>query len=178
MTSCNVTSFKKAIPSVQGIFCADSNSEKSDPMFSSGRPSKASGCSSVSDIRSDDMVIPSRHPSMSTVQACICLDVAETCPNAFQSSKRIQHSSAFVEMMWQYRLDASQCSTSKRISFADPDMGKQLQPSERQVYTIWTLSLIRQDVEKNCNRPDIRATPSERQSLLWKLCAAEVQLSI
>jgi len=33
-------------------------------------------------------------------------------------------------MTWQYRPDASQCSTSKRISFADTDMRRQLQPSE------------------------------------------------
>jgi hypothetical protein len=75
------------------------------------------------------------------------------------------------------RLDAHQCSTRNWISFSDTDMGKQLQPSGCQVYTVQTLSLIRQDMEKNCNRPDVRATPSRRQSLLWKLLAAEVQLS-
>jgi hypothetical protein len=45
----------------------------------------------------------------------------------------------------------------------------------RQVYTVWTLSLIRQDMEKNCNHPDVRATPFGSQSLLWKLRTAEVQ---
>jgi len=39
------------------------------------------------------------------------------------------------------------------------------------------VSLIRQDVEENCNRPNIKATMSGRQSLLWKLRAAEVQPS-
>jgi hypothetical protein len=39
MTSYNVTSFKKAISKVSGRFCANSNSEKSDPKFPSGRPS-------------------------------------------------------------------------------------------------------------------------------------------
>jgi hypothetical protein len=39
------------------------------------------------------------------------------------------------------------------------------------------LSLIRQDVEKNCTHPDIRATPFGCQSLLWKLHAVKVQLS-
>jgi hypothetical protein len=54
MTSSSVTSWKKAtsvfkaIFSVQGRFCADSNSEKSDHMFPSGQPSEASGLSSVS----------------------------------------------------------------------------------------------------------------------------------
>jgi hypothetical protein len=83
--------------------------------------------------------------------------------------------SASVRTTWQYFSDASQCSTSKRIFFADIDMGRQLQPSGRQVYIVRTLSLIRQDVEKNCNCPDVRVTPSGRQSVLWKLRAAEVQ---
>jgi hypothetical protein len=123
----------------------------------SGQPSHASG-----------------HPS--TVQACIHPDVSVTCPDALQSFRRIQRSSVSVQTTWQYRSDSIQCS-SKMISFADTDMGRQLQLSGRQVYTVRTLSLIRQDVEKNCNRSDVRATPFERQSLLWKLRAAEVQPS-
>jgi hypothetical protein len=75
------------------------------------------------------------------------------------------------------RLDVIQCSTSKRISFANTDMERQLQPSGRQVYTVRTLSLIRQDVEQLCNRPSVRFTSSGRQSLLWKLRTAKVQLS-
>jgi hypothetical protein len=39
-------------------------------------------------------------------------------------------------------------------------MGIQLHPFERQGNTVRTLSLIRQDVEKNCNHPDVRATLS------------------
>jgi hypothetical protein len=46
-----------------------------------------------------------------------------------------------------------------------------------QVYIVRTLSLIRKDVEKNCNRLDVRTTPSGRQSFIWKLYAAEVQPS-
>jgi hypothetical protein len=134
--------------------------KKSDPKLPSRRPSHAS-----------------KRPSMSTVQACIRPDISTTRPDALQSSRRIQSSSASVRMTWQYHPDASQCSTSKRISFTNTDMGRQLQPSGRQVYIVCTLSLIRQDVEKNCNRSDVRATPSGRQSLLWKLRATEVQPS-
>jgi hypothetical protein len=47
-----------------------------------------------------------------TVQGCIRLDVSAT------------------------RLDAIQCSTSKMISLADTDLGKQLQTSGRQVYIV------------------------------------------
>jgi hypothetical protein len=32
--------------------------------------------------------------------------------------------------------------------------------------------LIRQDVEKNCNRPDVRAILSGHQSLLWKIACS------
>jgi hypothetical protein len=39
-------------------------------------------------------------------------------------------------------------------------MGRQLHLFERQGNIFRTLSLIRQDMEKNCNRPDVKATPS------------------
>jgi hypothetical protein len=58
MTSCSVTCFKKAISEISRRFCADSTSEKSDPLFLSGQLSKVSGRSSVSNIRPDDMAIP------------------------------------------------------------------------------------------------------------------------
>jgi len=63
-------------------------------------------------------------------QSCIHSDVSATRPNSIQ------------------------CSTSKRISFADIDMGRQLQLSGQQVYTVRTQSLIKQDVEQICNSPD------------------------
>jgi hypothetical protein len=60
------------------------------------------------------------------------------------------------------RPDAHQSSTRNGISFTDTDMGRQLHPFGRHGNTVRTLSLIRQDVEKNCNRLDDRATPSGR----------------
>jgi hypothetical protein len=75
-----------------------------------------------------------------TIQGCIHPDVLATCT------------------------DVHQCSIRNQISFTDTDIGRQLHPFGRQVYTVQTLSLIRQDVEKNCNRPDVRATPSGHQS--------------
>jgi hypothetical protein len=71
-----------------------------------------------------------------TVQGCIRPDIAATRP------------------------DAHQCLTRNQISFSNTDMGRQLHMSGHQVYTVWTLSLIRQDVEKNCNCSDIEATSS------------------
>jgi len=46
-------------------FCADSNSEMLDPLFPFGRPSKTSEPLSVSNIRLDDLAIPSKPPSVS-----------------------------------------------------------------------------------------------------------------
>jgi hypothetical protein len=40
--------FRKAISSVQGRFCANFNSEMSNPLLSSRQPSHASGCPSMS----------------------------------------------------------------------------------------------------------------------------------
>jgi hypothetical protein len=51
--------------SVQGRFYANFNSEKSDLLFPSEQPDKASRHSSVSNIRPDDLAIPSGLPSMS-----------------------------------------------------------------------------------------------------------------
>jgi hypothetical protein len=91
-----------------------SSQKKLDPKLSSRRFIHASGRLSVS-----------------TVQACIRPDVTVTCLDAFQSSRRIQNSSVSIWTTWQYDPDASQCSTSKRISFADTDTGRQLQLSGR-----------------------------------------------
>jgi len=48
----------------------------------------------------------------------------------------------------------------KKLGGEDADMGRQLHSSGRQDNTIRILSLIRQDVEKNYNRPNDKATPS------------------
>jgi len=61
----SVTSTKKAISEVPGRFCANSNSEKSDPKILSGRPCLESRHSSVSNVRPDDLAIPSGRPSVS-----------------------------------------------------------------------------------------------------------------
>jgi hypothetical protein len=73
-----------------------------------------------------------------TVQGCISPDFEATRPNAHQSSTR------------------------NRISFSNTNMGRQLHPSGQQGNTVQMLSLIRKDVEKNCNRLVVRATPSRR----------------
>jgi len=136
-------------------FCADFKTEKLNPLHPSGSPWLQFECSSVkhhlSRQRGYFVQTSISVQKLWTVQGYIHSDVSAT------------------------RQDAIQCSTSKRISFADIAMGRQLQPSGWQVYTVQKLSLIRHDVEKICNRLDNRTTPSGRQSLLWKLRAVEVQ---
>jgi hypothetical protein len=47
----------------------------------------------------------------------------------------------------------------------------------RQLQTVQTLSLIRQVVQKMFNRPNVSLQCPDAQTFLWKLRAAEVQLS-
>jgi hypothetical protein len=75
------------------------------------------------------------------------------------------------------RPDALQCSTSKQISYQNINMGRQLHPSGRHGHFAWTLSLIRQVVQKMFNRSDNILHGPDPQALIWKLCAAKVQLS-
>jgi hypothetical protein len=79
-----------------------------------------------------------------TVPGCICPDISATRPDTFQ------------------------CLTSKRISFPNTYMGRQLQPSGIRGFFVQTLSLIRKVTQKTFNRPD-------SQTLLWKLRVVEVQ---
>jgi hypothetical protein len=69
---------------------------------------------------------------LQTVLGCIRSDVSATRPDAFQ---------------W---------SISKMISFQNTDKERQLKPSERCGYSVRTLSLIRQAMQKTFNRPDVR----------------------
>jgi len=59
----SVTSIKKVISEVLGRFCANSNSEKLDPKISF--PCLEFGRYSVSKISTNDLAIPSGHPSVS-----------------------------------------------------------------------------------------------------------------
>jgi hypothetical protein len=43
----------------------------------------------------------------------------------------------------------------KGFPFQNTDMGRQLQPSRRRSYSVWTLSLIRQVIQKTFNRSDV-----------------------
>jgi hypothetical protein len=175
------TSVFKAIFYIQGRFCTDSNSEKSDPMFSSERPSLSVRMLISQQLMSkqggNTVQTPISVHKLQTVQDCIRPDVMANRLTAIQSLRRIQRSSASVQMTWQYRPNAIQCSTSNRVSISDTDMGRQLQSSGRCSIPVRTLSLIRQVVQKKFNRPDVKLHGPDTHTLLWKLCATEVQQS-
>jgi hypothetical protein len=65
MTSFCVTSFKKVILEFKEDSVQIPTQQKSDPLFPSRQPSKASRRSSVSNICPDDVAIPSGLPSVS-----------------------------------------------------------------------------------------------------------------
>jgi len=69
-------------------------------------------------------------------------------PNALQSSRRSQCSSASVRTTWQYRPDAIKCLTSMRVFASRHSYGKT-------VATVRMMSSIRQDVHTKFNSPDV-----------------------
>jgi hypothetical protein len=65
----------------------------------------------------------------------------------------------------------------KGLSFQTLIWEDNCKPSGRRSYSVQTLSFIRQDMQKSCNRPNVSLHYPNAQSLLWKLHAAEVQPS-
>jgi hypothetical protein len=76
-----------------------------------------------------------------TVQGCIRPDVMANRPDAIQSSRGIQRSSASVLTTWLYRPDAIQCLTNIRVSTQDTVMGRWLLPSGQYVIPSGRFSL-------------------------------------
>jgi hypothetical protein len=109
-------------------------SEKCFKMFKEDSMQIPTQKSRIPRFRSDGLVMRSDAHQCQEAEGCICPDVMATHPGALQSSRRI------------------------RFSFEDTYMGRQLHPLGRQGNTIRTRSLIRQYMEKNCNRLDVKAT--------------------
>jgi len=138
----SVTSFKKAISSVQGRFCADSNSEKSDPKLLSGQPSITSGHFSVSNIRPDDVAKPSGRPSVS---------------RSFEQFKF-----AYVRTSWQH---VRMLFRVLEESYFQVHSSGQRGNTVRMPVSVWQVKRFPLQThiwEDNCNRLDVRSTPSER----------------
>jgi hypothetical protein len=87
-------------------------------------------------------------------------------PNALQSSRRSQCSSASVRTTWLYRPDAIQCLTSIRVSASRHSYGKT-------AATVRTMSSIRQVVHSKFNRPDISLHgPDDQASYMEIACTS------
>jgi hypothetical protein len=157
MTSCKWHKLHEGYFSVQGRFCTDSNSEKSDPK----KPSERCGVpfwtlislQHPSGRRELSVRTPISVEKLRTAHDCIRPGVMANHPDTIKSSRRIQWSSASVSTTYQYRQDAIQSSTSNRVSVSNTDMGRQLQT----VRTMW------------CSRPEAILGKASR--------AAEVQQS-
>jgi hypothetical protein len=152
MTSSSVTSCKKVILVFKEDFVQIPTQKKSEPVFPSGWLNKASGCSLVSNIRSDDRAIPSGLPSVSRSFEqfkVASIRMSRQCVRTLITVRQeirfpYRKTAASVRATGQYRLDAildkARC-------------GEEFQPSGRQGNTVRT------------------------QSLFWFLRAVEVQLS-
>jgi hypothetical protein len=104
----------------------------------------------------------------------------ENRPDALQSLRRSQCSSASVRTTWLYRPDAIQCLTRIRVSASRQNYRKTAFTVRTMCDPVRTMSSIRQErayqvqpsgrskpyygnfVQPKCNRPDARATPSGR----------------
>jgi hypothetical protein len=142
---------------LQEDYVQNSRQWSSNPLHPSWWRGIPSGCSSIKQHLFGQRELFSR--------TSICIQKLWTVPSCIRSNVSAT------------RLDAFKCSTSKKISFSNTDMGRQLQPSRRRSYSIRMLSLIKQVVQKTFNRPDVSIYYLDAHTLLQKLCAVEVQPS-
>jgi hypothetical protein len=76
-------------------------------------------------------------------------------PDALQSSRRSQCSSASVRTTWLYRPDAIQCLTSIKVSYSRNSFGKTAATVWTMCDPVRTMSSIRQVVHPMVNCPDV-----------------------
>jgi len=76
-------------------------------------------------------------------------------PDALQSSRRSQCSSAFVRTTWLYSPDAIQCLTSIRVSDSRHSYGMMAATVQTMCDPVRTMSSIRQVMHSKFNRPDV-----------------------
>jgi hypothetical protein len=91
-------------------------------------------------------------------------------PDALQSSRRSQCSSASVRTTWLYRPDAIQCLTSIRVSDSRHSYGKTVATVQKMCDPVQTMSSIRQVVHTKFNHSDDQASYMEiacTNSTVW-----------
>jgi hypothetical protein len=136
----SVASFKKAISSVQGRFCANSNSEKSDPKLLSEQPSITSERSSVSNICPDDVAKLSRSPLVSRSFELFKFAYVRTSWQHVWMLFRVPE-----EFYFQVHPSGQRGNTAQTPISVQQVKGF---PSQTQIW------------EDSCNRLDVRSTPS------------------
>jgi len=90
-------------------------------------------------------------------------------PDALQSSRRAQCSSASVWTTWLYRPDAIQCLTSIRVSDSRHSYGKTAATVQMMCDLVRTMSSIRQVVHSKFNRPDACLHGSDDQASFMEI---------
>jgi hypothetical protein len=94
-------------------------------------------------------------------------------PDALQSSRRSQCSSASVRTTWLYRLDAIQGLTSIRVSVSRHSYGKTAATVRTMCDPVRTMFSIRQDVHTKFNRPDVNLHgPDDQASYMEIACTS------
>jgi len=97
----------------------------------------------------------------------------ENRPDALQSSRRSQCSSASVRTTWLYRPDTIQCLTSIRVSASRHSYGKTAATVRTMCDPVWTMSFIRQVVHSKFNRPDVNLHgPDDQASNMEITCTS------
>jgi hypothetical protein len=100
-------------------------------------------------------------------------EVMANRPDALQSSRISQCSSASVRMTWLYSLDAIQCSTSIRVSNSRHSYGKTAATVRTMCDPARTMFFIRQDVQTKFNRPDVSLHgPDDQASYMEIACTS------
>lgn len=135
--------FRKVVQDAQRRFCADSNSQKSDPKIPSGRPPI-----SVQKIR--------------TVQGSIHLDVMATHPDTHQSSTRNQIFFTNTYMGRQLHPSGRQGNIVQTRSLIRQHVKKNYSRLDVREIPSKCGPYYGNYMQHKCNCSDARATPSER----------------
>jgi hypothetical protein len=94
-------------------------------------------------------------------------------PDALQSSRRSQCSSASVRTTWLYRPDAIQGLTSIRVSASRHSYGETAATVQTMCDPVRTMFSIRQDMHTKFNRPDVNLHgPDDQASYMEIACTS------
>jgi hypothetical protein len=105
----------------------------------------------------------------------LSLDVMANRPDALQSSRRSQCSSASVRTTWLYRPGVIQCLTSIRVSDSRHSYGKMAATVRTMCDPVRMMFSIRQDVHTKFNHPDVSLHgPDDQPSYMEIVCTSSI----